>query len=52
MNVVLRILNSFSGDHGDKIYNQEGDTYLIWAIGKYNTYKEPTYHRLVLRGEK
>ncbi|XP_054710992.1 protein Skeletor, isoforms B/C-like [Uloborus diversus] len=38
-------------DSGDKVYNQEGDTYFVWAVGKYNSYKEPTYHRLVLRGD-
>lgn len=38
-------------DSGDKVFYQEGDTYLIWAVGKYNTYKQPTYHRLVLRGD-
>ncbi|KFM69991.1 Protein Skeletor, isoforms B/C, partial [Stegodyphus mimosarum] len=38
-------------DSGDKVFNQEGDTYLIWAVGKYNSFKEPTYHRLVLRGD-
>ncbi|KAG8187273.1 hypothetical protein JTE90_019162 [Oedothorax gibbosus] len=38
-------------DSGDKVFNQEGDTYFIWAVGKYNKHKEPTYHRLVLRGD-
>ncbi|KAF8786535.1 Protein Skeletor like protein [Argiope bruennichi] len=38
-------------DSGDKVFKQEGFTYFIWAIGKYNDFKEPTYHRLVLRGD-
>ncbi|GFU22530.1 hypothetical protein NPIL_175341 [Nephila pilipes] len=38
-------------DSGDKVFKQEGDTYFVWAVGKYNSYKEPTYHRLVLRGD-
>ncbi|XP_042900194.1 protein Skeletor, isoforms B/C [Parasteatoda tepidariorum] len=38
-------------DTGDKVFNQEGDTYMVWAIGKYNRFREPTYHRLVLRGD-
>ncbi|XP_067139649.1 protein Skeletor, isoforms B/C-like [Centruroides vittatus] len=39
-----------TGDDGDKIYNLEGDTYLVWAIGKLNHFKEPGFHHIYPKG--
>lgn len=40
-----------SDDSGDKVFNQEGDTYFVWAIGKYNKFFEPTFHHTFPRGD-
>lgn len=37
-------------DDGDQIFNPDGDTYLVWAIGKYNEHKEPSFHHMFPRG--
>ncbi|KAH8026983.1 hypothetical protein HPB51_000694 [Rhipicephalus microplus] len=37
-------------DDGDQIFNPDGDTYLVWAIGKYNEQKEPSFHHTFPRG--
>ncbi|XP_076331217.1 cytochrome and DOMON domain-containing protein knickkopf isoform X2 [Tachypleus tridentatus] len=39
-----------TGDEGDKIYSKDEDIFLIWAIGKYNKYKEPGFHHIFPRG--
>ncbi|UYV78201.1 hypothetical protein LAZ67_16000469 [Cordylochernes scorpioides] len=41
-----------AGDSGDKIYQKEGFTYLVWAIGKYDKYnKQPGYHHTYPKGD-
>ncbi|XP_077521189.1 protein Skeletor, isoforms B/C-like [Amblyomma americanum] len=37
-------------DDGDQIFNPDGDTYLVWAIGKYNEFKEPSFHHTFPKG--
>lgn len=37
-------------DDGDQIFNADGYTYLVWAIGKYNEFKEPSFHHTFPRG--
>lgn len=37
-------------DDGDQIYNPDGDTFLVWAIGRYNEFKEPTFHHTYPKG--
>lgn len=37
-------------DDGDQIYNPDGDTSLVWAIGKYNEFKEPSFHHTFPKG--
>ncbi|XP_037501293.1 LOW QUALITY PROTEIN: protein Skeletor, isoforms B/C-like [Rhipicephalus sanguineus] len=38
-------------DDGDQIFNPDGNTYLVWAIGKYNEQKEPSFHHTFPRGD-
>ncbi|KAM7281996.1 hypothetical protein ISCGN_002154 [Ixodes scapularis] len=37
-------------DDGDQAFNADGDTYLVWAIGRYNEFKEPTFHHTYPKG--
>lgn len=39
-------------DDGDQIYNPDGDTFLVWAIGRYNEFKEPTFHHTYPKGTR
>ncbi|XP_022244635.1 protein Skeletor, isoforms B/C-like [Limulus polyphemus] len=39
-----------TGDEGDKVYSKGRDLFLIWAIGKYNKYKDPGFHHIFPRG--
>ncbi|CAN7990538.1 unnamed protein product [Ixodes pacificus] len=38
-------------DDGDQVFNADGDTYLVWAIGRYNEFKEPTFHHTYPKGK-
>ncbi|CAN7992951.1 unnamed protein product [Ixodes hexagonus] len=37
-------------DDGDQVFNPDGDTFLVWAIGRYNEFKEPTFHHTYPKG--
>lgn len=38
------------GDEGDKLFKKDGPTSVIWAVGKYNSFKEPRMHYLYPKG--
>ncbi|RWS19324.1 Skeletor: isoforms D/E-like protein 1, partial [Leptotrombidium deliense] len=43
--------NLDTGDEGDTIIEKKGVTYLVWAIGKYNKFKEPRLHHIYPKGD-
>lgn len=40
-----------TGDEGDKVYKTSGPTYIVWAVGRLNKFKEPRYHHLYSKGD-
>lgn len=40
-----------TGDDGDKVFRTTGSTYIIWAVGKLNKFKEPRYHHMYSKGD-
>lgn len=47
--IYRRNLENYDDD-GDQIYKADGDTYLVWAIGKYSSIKEPLFHHTYPKG--
>ncbi|RWS12508.1 protein Skeletor: isoforms B/C-like protein, partial [Dinothrombium tinctorium] len=43
--------NLLTNDNGDKEIRKNGLAYVVWAIGKYNKFKEPRMHYLYPKGE-
>lgn len=39
-----------SGDEGDKVFKTIGSTYIVWAVGQLNRFKEPRYHHAYSKG--
>lgn len=39
-----------TGDEGDKVYKTTGATYIVWAVGRLNKFKEPRYHHMYSKG--
>lgn len=48
--VTFRRQQDNVGDHGDKVFDKEEMTFLIWAVGKYNTQFEPGFHYMYPTG--
>lgn len=40
-----------TGDEGDKVFKTSGATYIVWAVGRLNKFKEPRYHHLYSKGD-
>ena len=40
-----------TGDEGDKVFKTTGATYIIWAVGRLNKFKEPRYHHMYSKGD-
>ena len=40
-----------TGDDGDKVFKTTGATYIVWAVGRLNKFKEPRYHHLYSKGD-
>lgn len=40
-----------TGDEGDKVIKTTGLSYIIWAVGKLNKFKEPRYHHMYSKGD-
>lgn len=40
-----------TGDEGDKVFKTTGSTYVIWAVGRLNKFKEPRYHHMYSKGD-
>lgn len=40
-----------TGDEGDKIFKTTGSTYIVWAVGRLNKFKEPRYHHMYSKGD-
>lgn len=47
--IFRRNLENYDDD-GDQVYKADGDTYLVWAIGKISSVKEPTFHHTYPKG--
>lgn len=40
-----------TGDEGDQVFKTTGGpTYIVWAVGKLNKFKEPRYHHMYTKG--
>ncbi|RZC37497.1 protein Skeletor, isoforms B/C, partial [Asbolus verrucosus] len=44
ISIITYRRNLISPDHGDKEYPTEGSIYVVWAIGRLDKNKEPTFH--------
>lgn len=40
-----------TGDDGDKVFKTNGPTYIVWAVGRLNKFKEPRYHHIYSKGD-
>lgn len=40
-----------TGDEGDKVFKTTGSTYIIWAVGRLNKFREPRYHHMYSKGD-
>lgn len=40
-----------TGDEGDKVFKTTGSTYIVWAVGRLNKFKEPRYHHMYSKGD-
>lgn len=40
-----------TGDEGDKVFKTQGATYIVWAVGRLNKFKEPRYHYMYSKGD-
>lgn len=40
-----------TGDEGDKVFKTSGSTYIVWAVGRLNKFKEPRYHHMYSKGD-
>lgn len=40
-----------TGDEGDRIFKTIGITYIVWAVGRLNKFKEPRYHHMYTKGD-
>lgn len=39
-----------TGDEGDKVFRTTGSSYIVWAVGTLNKFKEPRYHHMYSKG--
>lgn len=39
-----------TGDEGDQVFKTTGATYIVWAVGRLNKFKEPRYHHMYSKG--
>lgn len=40
-----------TGDEGDKVLKTNEPTYIVWAVGRLNKFKEPRYHHMYSKGD-
>jgi len=40
-----------TGDEGDKVFKTTGSSFIVWAVGRLNKFKEPRYHHMYSKGD-